>query len=241
MSRISRPSPALVVACIALLVALGGTSIAAVNQLAANSVGTSQLKNNAVVTAKIKSGGVTASDIAANAVVAAKIASNAVVAAKIASNAVTSAKIAGNAVNSAKVQDGSLVAADLAAGTIPAPTDAFVRFQNGPFPVPGTSQVLATLAIPQAGNYLLSAKAYFSDTGQTSVVTCRLQAEGDFDESRVSPAGVSQPETISHIVGHVFAAAGGSANFACSATGTGTTAHMIKIAAIKVGNLTNTG
>ena len=34
-----RPSPAMVVACIALLVALGGTSIAAVSALAPNSVG----------------------------------------------------------------------------------------------------------------------------------------------------------------------------------------------------------
>ena len=50
-----RPSPAMVVACIALLVALGGTSIAAVTQLVPrNSVGTLQLKNNAVTSAKVK-------------------------------------------------------------------------------------------------------------------------------------------------------------------------------------------
>ena len=35
-----RPSPAMVVACLALLVALGGTSVAAVSQVARNSVGT---------------------------------------------------------------------------------------------------------------------------------------------------------------------------------------------------------
>jgi hypothetical protein len=52
---IRRPSPALVVACLALLVALGGTSIAAVSQLVPrNSVGTPQLKNNAVTSAKVK-------------------------------------------------------------------------------------------------------------------------------------------------------------------------------------------
>jgi hypothetical protein len=43
-----RPSPALVVACLALLVALGGTSVAAVNQLARNSVGPAQLRTGAV-------------------------------------------------------------------------------------------------------------------------------------------------------------------------------------------------
>ena len=42
-----RPSPALVVACIALAIALGGTSYAAVT-LPRNSVGTKQLKKNAV-------------------------------------------------------------------------------------------------------------------------------------------------------------------------------------------------
>jgi hypothetical protein len=94
MRYLHRPSPAMVVALIALTVALGGTSVAAVNQLAANSVGTSQLKSNAVTTPKIKNSAVNASKLASNAVVAAKIASNAVVSAKIASNAVTSAKIA---------------------------------------------------------------------------------------------------------------------------------------------------
>ena len=37
-----RPSPAMIVACIALLVALGGTSVAAVTALAPGSVGTAQ-------------------------------------------------------------------------------------------------------------------------------------------------------------------------------------------------------
>jgi hypothetical protein len=95
----------MVVASIALLVALGGTSVAAVNQLAANSVGTSQLKSNAVTTPKIKNGAVNAS----------KLASNAVVAAKIASNAVTTAKIAGNAVTNAKIANGTIQPADLSA------------------------------------------------------------------------------------------------------------------------------
>jgi hypothetical protein len=84
----------MVVASIALLIALGGTSIAAVTNVPDNSVGTAKIKSNAVTTPKIKNSAVNASKIASNAVVAAKIASNAVVAAKIASNAVTSAKIA---------------------------------------------------------------------------------------------------------------------------------------------------
>jgi hypothetical protein len=49
-----RPSPAMVVACIALVVALGGTSVAAIQALPKNSVGTKQLKNGAVTGAKVR-------------------------------------------------------------------------------------------------------------------------------------------------------------------------------------------
>jgi hypothetical protein len=51
--RKHRPSPALIVASLALLVALGGTSYAAVLQVPRNSVGTLQLQRNAVKAAKI--------------------------------------------------------------------------------------------------------------------------------------------------------------------------------------------
>jgi hypothetical protein len=65
----------MVVACIALIVALGGTSVAAVNALAPNSVGPVQLKagavtnpklrNNAVTGAKVRNRSLTAADFVA--------------------------------------------------------------------------------------------------------------------------------------------------------------------------------
>jgi hypothetical protein len=85
-----RPSPALVVSGLALLFALGGTSIAAVSALPANSVGPVQLKANAVTNPKIRNG------------------------------AVNNPKIANNAVTSSKVLNGSLTSADFAEGQIPA-------------------------------------------------------------------------------------------------------------------------
>jgi hypothetical protein len=67
-----RPSPAMVVSVLALIVALGGTSYAAL-KLPKNSVGTKQLKksavtnskikNNSVTGAKVKSGSLTSSDV----------------------------------------------------------------------------------------------------------------------------------------------------------------------------------
>ena len=59
---IRRPSPAMVVACLALAVALGGTGIAAVNALPRNSVGTAQLQNNAVTSAKVLNGSLVPAD-----------------------------------------------------------------------------------------------------------------------------------------------------------------------------------
>ncbi len=56
---VRRPSPAMIVASIALLVSLGGTSFAAVSQLARNSVGTPQLQASAVTNAKLANNAVT--------------------------------------------------------------------------------------------------------------------------------------------------------------------------------------
>lgn len=57
-----RPSPALVVAIVALVVAMAGTGYAA-SQLPGGSVGSKQLKSNAVTTAKIKKNAVTGAKI----------------------------------------------------------------------------------------------------------------------------------------------------------------------------------
>jgi hypothetical protein len=57
----SRPSPAMAVAFVALLVASGGTSYAVV-ALPANSVGKKQLKKNAVTSAKVKNGALLRTD-----------------------------------------------------------------------------------------------------------------------------------------------------------------------------------
>jgi len=59
-----QPSPAMVVASLALLVALGGTSMAAATQLAKNSVGTPQLKDAAVSNPKIKNNAVNSAKVA---------------------------------------------------------------------------------------------------------------------------------------------------------------------------------
>lgn len=54
----------MVVACLALLVALGGTSVAAVNQLGRNTVNTPQIVNGAVTNPKIRNNAVNSSKVA---------------------------------------------------------------------------------------------------------------------------------------------------------------------------------
>jgi hypothetical protein len=60
MPRIPRPSPALLVALLALVVATSGASYALT--IPRNSVGAPQLKKNAVTSAKVKDGSLTAAD-----------------------------------------------------------------------------------------------------------------------------------------------------------------------------------
>jgi hypothetical protein len=60
--RVGRPSPALVVSVVALIVAMGGTGYAAL-RLPANSVGSKQLRKGSVTSSKIKAGAVTGSGV----------------------------------------------------------------------------------------------------------------------------------------------------------------------------------
>jgi hypothetical protein len=62
-SKVGRPSPAMVVAVIALVLALSGTAVA-VSQLGKNSVGTRQLKSSSVTTGKIANDAVNGAKVA---------------------------------------------------------------------------------------------------------------------------------------------------------------------------------
>jgi hypothetical protein len=62
--RLRPPSPALVVACLALAISLSGAAYAVSTALPRNSVGTVQLKNNAVNSAKVKNASLRAADFA---------------------------------------------------------------------------------------------------------------------------------------------------------------------------------
>jgi len=98
-----RPSPALIVAMIALIVALGGTGYAAV-KVPAGSVGSKQLKRNAVTGAKVKNRSLTGADI--------KLSSLGIVPRAANASHAVSADTAANASNAAKAANAT--AADTA-------------------------------------------------------------------------------------------------------------------------------
>src|SRR3954468_14485606 len=72
MLKLGRPSPAMVVACVALIVALGGTGYAA-TQLPPKSVGQKQLRNGAVGNLQLRDGAITTGKLHKDAVTSAAI------------------------------------------------------------------------------------------------------------------------------------------------------------------------
>jgi hypothetical protein len=94
----------MVIACIALGIALGGTSVAAVNALPRNTVGTKQLKRNAVTSPKVKDNTITGADVNESSLGQVPSAANAANAAHATSvDTATNATNATNAVNADKV------------------------------------------------------------------------------------------------------------------------------------------
>jgi hypothetical protein len=151
--RFRAPSPALVISVIALFVALGGTSYAAIH-LPKNSVGSKQLKKNAVTGAKIKKGAVTSSKLANGSVTSSKIATDAVGTGSIAPDAVTTGvladksvtteKIADKAVTTGQIDDAAVGTTQLAAAAVTAGKLGSLTVRNATNTIPANSQLTIT-------------------------------------------------------------------------------------------------
>jgi hypothetical protein len=127
---------------------------------------------------------------------------------------------------------------------------ALAGFKNGPGDVPSVPAVtdaaatIGTLALP-AGNYAIFAKLYVEDATNVSneyVVTCRLEAGTDSDESMTHVFFAPWRAALSLQVVHVFTSAG-SAVVKCKdelpAPNTGTVYRQLKITAIEQGSVSN--
>ena len=110
-TRSFRPSPALVIACIALFAALTGSAIAA--GVAKNTVRSPQIVDGTIRTVDLRDNSVAAGKIAPNAVDTTEIAENGVESSDVAPDSLTAGDLGAASVTSSEVADQSLAASDL--------------------------------------------------------------------------------------------------------------------------------
>ena len=144
----------------------------------------------------------------------------------------------------------SLLARDFERGQLPAgpqgpagspgPSDAYTTAVAGPIAVPvrDTVQTLTELEIPQPGSYAIVATAYFESAGSgIPTLTCSLDTfAGDADEIKLL-AGNPTPAALAVV--HSYPGAG-SVGLRCSGRAPATVS-AVRIVAIRVGTLTDTG
>jgi hypothetical protein len=117
-----------VISVIALFVALGGASYAAVT-LPKNSVGAKQIKKNGVGASEIKTNAVRAAEIRSSAVAASEVKDNTLGTAEVVDGSLGSADLGDNSVGGSEVGDDALTAADILGSSLDSEVgpDAFAR------------------------------------------------------------------------------------------------------------------
>jgi hypothetical protein len=167
-TRRFRPSPAMIVSCVALCLALAGTAVAAPQlavrsaQIVNGTIRTADLGKDAVKSPKIADATVSAADLGIDSVGSEEIAKDAVGTDEIAKDAVTADEIAENAVASGEVAPDSLTAEDLAANSV------------GSSEVADQSLTQADLGINSVGETEIAADAVSAD--ELATVTVRTNA-----------------------------------------------------------------
>jgi hypothetical protein len=115
-TRSFRPSPALVISCLALFMALTGSAFAV--GIAKNSVRSPQIVDGTVRTVDLHDGSVTTPKLGIASVGTDQLAENAVTSAKVAPDSLTAQDLAPSSVTSSEVADQSLTGADIAPDSI---------------------------------------------------------------------------------------------------------------------------
>ncbi len=231
-----------VMATVAVFVALGGSSYAALS-LPKKSVGTKQLKRNAITSSKVRNGAITGADVNESSF-------GQVPSAATAANA-TNATNAGHATNADQATNaGHATNADKATNAGSATTArtanaAFSTYHDDSIPLPDSSAPLATLNIPTPGNYVVNAKFVAHNVhtaaGTNPFSACDLVPDVDvgvmFD---VDNDPVDDDEVIA-LQGVKKFTTSGQITLKCTDYGWGNVvAQRVRITAVQVAHLTNT-
>jgi hypothetical protein len=194
MSRLSgiRPTPALIVAVVALVVAMSGAAVALpgkgqvkgndiakgavkANSIAKGAVGSKQIKGKSIRGNRLKDGAIRHKQLGAGAVTSVKLLDAAVITAKILDGAITGDKIADAAITAAKIADGTITSQQVAEGGLDSSnlSDLAVLSTENGGPVrlaatEGASEAAARDAAPEStlfekGDLTITAKC-FRDT-----------------------------------------------------------------------------
>ena len=219
-----------VMATVAVFVALGGSSYAALS-LPKKSVGTKQLKRNAVTSSKVRNGAITGADVNESSF-------GQVPSAATAANA-TNATNAGHATNADQATNAGSATTAVTANA------AFSTYHDDSIPLPDSSGPLATLNIPTPGNYVVNAKFVAHNVhtaaGTNPFSACDLVPDVDvgvvFD---VDNDPVDDDEVIALQGVKKFTTAG-QITLKCTDYGWGdVVAQRMRITAVQVAHLTNT-
>jgi hypothetical protein len=201
-----RPSPALVVALVALFVALGGpagaASLISGSQIKKNSITTRQIKNHSLSTKDLSRRAVRSLRITpTGSVTQSKLANGAVTSAKIAGAAITGAKIAANSIGPIQIANGSLTTADVARFSgrfsvrLPAipKGSCWAGVPQGVLPANSNINEDVVALTPESTNWdplRLQASLSIFDGGHFSLHVCNVLTE----DSATTP--VAHPQTV---------------------------------------------
>ncbi len=163
--RPHRPSPAVVIASLALAAAVTPPAYSAIApHLAKNSVGSSQIRDKAIKATDIAKGAVNSSKIADGQVRHSDVANGAVDFTKIADGTVGRAELSGNSVDGGKIADGTVGVGDLAS---PVRARAWVAYPSSDVPVaPGVNVGLGSLAVNGGGPLSVNRATVLTISGQ---------------------------------------------------------------------------
>ncbi|HET6656357.1 MAG TPA: hypothetical protein VFG61_00540 [Gaiellaceae bacterium] len=244
--KLRLPSPALVIACLALAVSLGESAYA-VTSLPRASVGTKQLKSDAVVASKVANGAIGASQLHGNAVSSSKVADGSLHASDFAAGELPAGPPGPQGPQGPQGVQGLRGFQGIQGpqgnpgpkgDTGPAgPSDAYSIATNGisglPLPQDDSVRTVAALTIPKAGYYVVLGKTLSSGEDDDIETSCSLDGDNSSAFSRAFNSGNVSLESSGLL------SAGTTLLMRCQQFGESDSAKVwyTRITAIRVGSL----